>query len=98
MTAHLADTAAPDYAVQCWCDLRSIYFQFPSTHGPCVISFPRDSIGLAKALDLLKSRHATEGHGTPYVAPPIPYAKSPNVTQEQRASARDILRKKGIIP
>ena len=98
MTATSADTASPDWAVLTWCDLRTIYMQFPSTHGPCVISFPRDSIGLAKALDLLKTRHATEGHGQPYTLPPAPFRPSSSATAPQRLSAREILRKRGIIP
>ncbi len=97
MTAELAASAAPDYAVQLWCDLRSLYMQFPSQNGPCVVAFSRDSLGLAKALDLLRSRHATEGAGTPYTSPPSSVKRDARFSPQQRDIVRDMLRKRGII-
>ena len=39
MTATLAPTAAPAYAVLMWMDDRNIYAELPSPNGPVVISF-----------------------------------------------------------
>jgi hypothetical protein len=97
MTAELALTAAPDYAVQLWCDLRSIYMQFPSQNGPCIVSFARNTMGLAKALDLLRSRHATEGAGTPYTSPPPPIKRDSRFSPKQQDIVRDVLRRRGIL-
>lgn len=97
MTASAAATAAPDYAVSLWCDLRSIYVQFPSQNGPCVVTFPRDSGGLSKALDLLKTRHAVEGAGVPYSPPPIPFKPTVPIGANSRDIVREMLRKKGIL-
>jgi hypothetical protein len=97
MTATSASTAAPAYAVLLWCDIRTIYVQFPSQNGPCVVSFPRDSGGLSKALDLLKSRHAVEGAGEAYVAPPLPFKPSVAISPNSRDVVREMLRKKGIL-
>lgn len=93
MTATLAHSAAPDYSVLVWCDHRSLFMQFPSINGPCVITFPRDSIGLAKALDLLRSRHSTEGAGAAYLAPPPPIKRDERFSPNLRDLARDIIRK-----
>lgn len=97
MPGEIAPSAAPDWAVLTWCDLRSVYMQFPSQNGPCVVTFARDSLGLAKALDLLKTRHTTEGHGQTYLAPPPPIKRDARFTPVQRDIVREILRKRGIV-
>lgn len=97
MTAEIAPSAAPDWAVLVWCDLRSIYMQFPSQNGPCVVTFSRDSIGMSKALDLLRTRHTTEGYGQTYLAPPPPIKRDARFSPAQRDIVREILRKRGII-
>lgn len=93
MTATLAHSAAPDYAVLLWCDHHSLFLQFPSQNGPCVITFPRDSTGLAKALDLLRSRHTNEGAGVAYLSPPSPDKRDERFSSNLRDLARDIIRK-----
>jgi hypothetical protein len=97
MTATAAATAAPAYAVLLWCDLRTIYVQFPAQNGPCVVSFPRDSGGLSKALDLLKSRHAVEGAGAVYTQPAPPFKPSVAISPNSRDVVREMLRRKGIL-
>lgn len=96
MTAEVAKSAAPDWALPMWCDLRNIYVQIASQNGPCVITYPRDSRGLQLALDLMKSRHAHEGHGQVYIAPPPAIKRDARFSPNQRDLAAAILRKQGI--
>lgn len=96
MTAEIAKSAAPDWALSVWCDLRNIYVQLPSQHGPCVITYPRDSRGLSLVLDLMKSRHDTEGYGQVYLVPPPPIKRDDRFSPNQRDLVRDVMRKAGI--
>jgi hypothetical protein len=89
-------TAVPPFAISIWCDLRSIYISLPSTNGPAVLTFPRDASGLSKVLSLMASRHQAES-GTPYTAPPAPSKPSVDLTELQRATARGLLRRKGVL-
>lgn len=95
MSAEHAKTAAPDWALSVWCDLRSIYVQLPSQHGPCVITYTRDSRGLSLVLDLMKSRHATEGYGQVFLVPPPPIKRDSRFSPNQRDLVRDVMRKAG---
>jgi hypothetical protein len=92
-----AGSAAPPWAILIWCDLTRIFIQLPSTHGPCVLDYPRDSHGISDVLNLMKSRHFTEGMGEIYHTPLNPLRKqavplSPN----SQDKLRDFLRRKGI--
>lgn len=93
----VATSAAPDWAIQIWCDMHQIYIQLPSAQGPVVLNYPRDAHGLSDVLNLMKSRHKTEGHETPYHAPPPTIKRDARFTPVQRDFVRDLLRKKGII-
>jgi hypothetical protein len=97
MTAQIAVSAAPDWAIQIWCDLTHIYIQLPSQNGPCVLEYPRDSHALSDILNLMKSRHAVEGASGPYLAPPPAIKRDARFTPVQRDGVRDLLRRKGII-
>lgn len=97
-TAEIAPSAAPDWAIQIWCDLTRIYIQLPSTHGPCVLDYPRDAHGLSDVLNLMRTRHKVEGAEAIYHAPTLPTIKrDPRFTPKQRDVVRDLLRKRGII-
>lgn len=97
-TASITPSAAPDYAIQIWCDMTRIYIQLPSQHGPCVLDYPRDAHGLSNVLALMKTRHVNEGAGAPYTAPALPtIPRDPRFTPVQRDRVRDLLRRKGII-
>lgn len=98
MTATAATVAAPPWAITIWCDLTHIYIQLPSTHGPCVIDYPRDAYGLGQVLTLMRDRHVREGAAS-YQVPVNPLHRpalmlSPN----SRDVVRDLLRRKGIGP
>ena len=97
MPAQIAPSAAPDYAIQIWCDHLRIYIQLPSHNGPCVLDYPRDAHGLSDVLALMKSRHAVEGAGGPYLQPPPAIKRDSRFTPVQRDGVRDLLRKKGVI-
>lgn len=100
MTATSAQTAAPLHAVRFWVDANSLFAELPSQNGPCVLSFPRTSLGLSKALAILFGLHETEGHGEVYTRPPSPVSTIPDrdgITDQQRQDARDILKRMRII-
>jgi hypothetical protein len=96
MTAQITTVDIPPFAITIWCDLRSIYVTLPSHNGPCVVTFPRDSRGLSEVLRLMASRHEAES-GTPYLAPPPVAKPTVNLTELQRATARSLLRRKGVL-
>lgn len=89
-------TLIPPFAVSIWCDLRSIYVSLPSQNGPAVLTFPRNAHGLSEVLRLMASRHAAES-GTPYTAPPVAPRPTVALTELQTATARSLLRRKGVL-
>lgn len=99
MTATSASSAAPPYAVRCWVDNRDLYFEVPSQNGPCVLAYPRNTLGLSKALSILFGLHEVEGHGEVYSRPQLPSSipDKNGITDKQRQDARDILKKMKII-
>jgi len=96
MTAFAAPSAAPAWAISIWCDLTRIYIQLPSTHGPCVLDYPRDSHGLSDVLNLMKTHHVVEGHGAVYHQPAPLITRDKRFTPVQRDMVADLLRRKGI--
>ena len=96
MSACVTTTDIPAFAITLWCDLRSIYVTLPSQNGPCVVTFPRDARGLSEVLRLMASRHEAES-GKPYTAPPAPAKPTVPLPELQRAPARSLLRRKGVL-
>lgn len=95
---HILPTAAPAYAIKSWVDPNHLYFELAGAHGPCVLSYPRTTLGLSKALAMLFVRHEVEGHGEIVYHQTL--SKTPNadgISDSQRAMARNALRKAGII-
>lgn len=98
MTATLAPTAAPAYAVLMWMDDRNIYAELPSPNGPVVISFSITAGGLNKALDLLRGRHRVEGHDEHYTRPLNPFVKPATaLAADEDAIVRNILKRQGML-
>src|SRR5437762_746709 len=97
MTDVVASTGRPANAVSIWADNRSIYIELAGQHGPCIISYTRDSIGLAKILELLFAR-TKEYSGEVYVRPGVVAAYRPkgDFNEAQRERAREVLKKLGI--
>lgn len=81
----LAPTAAPDNALRCWSDTRSIYIEIP---GPVILSYPLTESGLSKALALISGQRYDFGASTPSLA---------QTTTLSEATAQSILRRRGII-
>lgn len=96
MSGEQTTVAVPPFAITLWCDLRSIYVTLPSHNGPCVVTFPRDSRGLSEVLRLMASRHEAES-GAPYIAPPPKVKPTVVLTELQLATARSLLRRKGVL-
>jgi hypothetical protein len=99
MTATIAQTAAPPYAVPFWIDANYLFCELPSQNGPCVFKFTRDTIGLAKAFATVFAIYESEGHGEIYATPQCPSSipDKNGITDRQRQEARDILRKLKVI-
>lgn len=99
MTATISSSAAPPYAIRFWLDTRNLYAEVPSQNGPCVISYPRTTLGLSKALAILFGQFELEGHGEVYSRPQLTSSipDKNGITDKQRQDARDILRKMKII-
>lgn len=98
MTATIASSAAPAYAIRMWADERSIYAELPSINGPCVMSFARSEGGLSQALHTLGAMHK-EHSGEAYVRPEVPNKKmqKDNITSKDLEEARAVLQKLGVI-
>lgn len=99
MTATIASSAAPPYAVKFWVDGLNLYCEVPSQNGPCVLCYPRNTLGLSKALAILFGLHETEGHGEIYSRPQLASSipDKNGITDRQRQDARDILKRMKII-
>ncbi len=98
-TDSAAPSAAPAHAIRAWADSRNLYFELPSQNGPAVIAFPRSTEGLSRALAILSARHEVEGHGEVYYRPQLASSipDKNGITESQRQSARDILKRMKII-
>jgi hypothetical protein len=98
MTATVALSAAPAYAVLMWADERNIYAQLPSQNGPYVACFPRSEGGLGAALRELGAMWV-EHSGQPYLRPELPSKElaRQGLTQNDREACRDVLKKLGVI-
>lgn len=99
MMGKAAPSAAPPYAILCWVDSRDIFFELPSQNGPCIVTYPRGTIGFQKALAILFGQYELEGHGEVYSRPQFASSipDKNGITDKQRQDAHDILRKMKII-
>lgn len=98
-----ASTARPPWARMVWSDSNSIFVEVPDASGgaPYILKFDHSDGGLSKALLLLRNAHERADR-TNYTTPKDdPRIKRKGLTfgfnESQRASARDILRKRGLI-
>lgn len=90
-------SAAPACARKMWCDHSSLYLEIPHTSGgpPYIMKLSRDSLGLAKALEILLDAHnAVAPKGGHYQIAAHPKTK---VVGASNATAREILKKLGMI-
>ena len=97
MIDEVASTGRPPNAISVWADNRSIYIEMAGMHGPYITAFSRDSIGLAKLLDLLFAK-SKEYSGEVYVRPGVVAGYKPkgDFSESQRERARELLKKLGI--
>lgn len=97
MPATIAPTAAPSYAIPCWVDGHSLFFELRGVNGPYVCEFRRHE--LAKALAILFTKFETETHGEAYCRP-AHVAKSlarEGMDQRDLDAAAKALRQIGIL-
>ncbi len=101
MSDTYATTAAPIYARKVWADDNSIFVEIPAVSGPPFIQkFSKTEGGLSKALALISIAHKKDKPtGGTYKFPTHPLTKrgKNDFSPEQRARARDILRKLKIV-
>lgn len=95
-------SAAPPYAIRMWADERNVYAELPSINGPYVAEFARSEGGLSQALHALGAMRPTEHAGQPYLRPehlnmPSKKLAAAGVTKNDLESARDVLKKLGVI-
>ncbi len=97
MMAEKAPSAAPAWALPCWVDGSTLFFELQGLDGPIVVSFARHE--LSKALAILYARYEVEGHGEPYTRPQLASSipDKNGITGRQRQDAHDILKKLKII-
>ncbi len=97
MTDTIAATARPASAFYIWADDRSIYVELSGQHGPYVLACTRDSVGIAKVLDLLFTK-SKEYSGEVYTRPGVVEGYKPkgDFNEAQRERAREVLKKLGI--
>lgn len=95
--ANKTSTGAPPWAVPCWVDNHTLYFELRGLDGPVVVSFRRHE--LAKALATLFTKWETESHGEVYIRPNYvakDLAKA-GVTQSDLDAAAKALREMGLL-
>lgn len=96
-----ATSAKPPNAISVWSDIRNVYCEIPAKEGPpLILKYPFSEAGLTKVLALMKKQAlAFDPKGGFYSipAPKITTPKPATFTETQRATARDILKKQGLI-
>lgn len=98
MTGERTINAAPPWAIPCWVDGHSLYFELRSPQGPIVVSFQRHE--LSRATAILFSTFETESHGEVYTRPPVEPTKGPKppgLTDKTKAEAREALKALGLL-
>lgn len=99
MTATVAPSAAPPWAIRVWADDLNIYAEIASLNQPCVITVPISEGGLSRILSILGAKHSSEAAGEPYLRPAI-VAKEmmrEGLTQRDLDLARQSLKSLGIL-
>ena len=98
--AQIAKSAAPPTAILLWCDGLFLYAEIPGDP-PYIHSESICEAGLWKMLNLLRQKAPEHAIGSARkvdtFVPKQPAAKVV-ATEEQRASAREVLRKVGLLP
>jgi hypothetical protein len=93
MTASIAQSAAPSWAVKVWADDLCVYAEVPSLNAPCVVSAAFSEGGLSKILAILSAKHQQEAAGEQYL-PPRAVAKrlmKEGITQRDMDAASKVL-------
>lgn len=86
---------APPNALNLWADSTTIYVEFPGPgEGSTVLTYPHNSLGLSRIIELLGVRKDLAGAPIPA----IDYRRVKRVgTSGQHAAAEALLRAKGFI-
>lgn len=99
MSANFSTTARPSHAVTAWVDDVNVYVELACKNAPpYVMKFPLTDAGLSKALNLMREVHRKKGGSRQKDAPhPLVQRKGDTFSQEQRDTAKAVLRRLKII-
>lgn len=95
-----SSTFRPPSAIAVWSDTRFIYAEIPSSDGgvPLILKYAFAEAGLTKVLALMKKQALAFDPKGGFYSIPLPKITKPAAfTETQRATARDILKKQGLI-
>lgn len=97
MSAEVAQSAAPIYAIKVWADGLDLFAEIPGSPA-YVMRLPLTEAGLHKALNLLRKRHV-EAKGGRYKVPErmIKGKQGPLPTESQREQALAMLKRMGLV-
>lgn len=98
MTASLAPSAAPPWAIRVWSDSEFIYAELPAKDGglPYVMKHAHTDAGLNKILSLMKREHKAAG-AKAYSAISREPLRSKAFSEGQREATRQVLKRLKII-
>lgn len=96
MSATLAPSIAPPHAIRVWVDGFELFAEIPG-NPPYIMRLSLSDSGLHKALNLLRTRHTDTRTGRYRVPERLIGGKAPPATDAQRAAARNVLRKMGLV-
>ncbi len=102
MTASFALSARPPATAIAWATKDGLFVELPTKSGPPYICRYRRTVeGLAEALNILVEHSEASPRSVPTTHPaitrPPPPSRAPWATEDQRAKARDILKRLKIV-
>ena len=99
MSANVASSAAPPWAVKVWADDLNVYAEVSSINQPAVVSAAFTEGGLSRILTVLSAKHQSESAGQQYLRPAVvaKHLMKQGLTQEDLDSAARVLEGLGIL-
>jgi hypothetical protein len=98
MSASLAPTARPRWAVTAWVDHNNVFVEIPiKDQSPFIAKFPLTPAGLGEALAKMRNYHTIEAGPAVYQVPPRTPLTEPVAVTNRKAMVSALLRQRGII-
>lgn len=97
MTAQAASTARPPSTAIAWATRDGLFVEYSVKDGPpLIVRFRKTADGLAAALNILLEHPSAETYNVARTHPKTKFGPKASFTDEQRAGAREVLKKLGI--